>query len=190
MWVVPGCPSLSLGAEAAGWPNEKPSKGWIGWLASTRPWPWNLKRKASLPSSKKSLKIKILVDLNVFEDILRQREGWIGSRAVLDFVRKKRCEGYISALSLPILYFFRLRLHPEGEARRIVKETIRGFQIIPLDRLILKKALQSDLPDFEDNIQFFSAKAKRVHYLVTRNRKDYQQSQIPAVTPEQFMGFI
>ena len=53
--------------------------------------------------------MNILVDVNVFEDVFRQRQGWEASLTVLNYVGNKQATGHVSALTPPILYFFRRR---------------------------------------------------------------------------------
>jgi len=59
-----------------------------------------------------------------------------------------------------------------------------------LTRSIILDALDSPLPEFEDNIQFYSAKAMQVDYIITRNKKHFVQQEIPVVTPEEFLHII
>ncbi len=46
------------------------------------------------------------------------------------------------------------------------------------------------MPEFEDNVQFYSARAMQVDYIITRNKKHFVQPEIPAVTPEEFLHII
>lgn len=41
--------------------------------------------------------MKILVDINVFEDVFRLRQGWEASLMVINDVRNKQAVGYVSA---------------------------------------------------------------------------------------------
>jgi hypothetical protein len=76
------------------------------------------------------------------------------------------------------------------QARTEVKAITQDFEIIPLTRSIIFEALDSPLPEFEDNIQFFSAKEMQVDYIITRNKKHFVQQEIPVVTPEEFLHLI
>ncbi|HEX2968284.1 MAG TPA: PIN domain-containing protein, partial [Bacteroidales bacterium] len=52
----------------------------------------------------------------------------------------------------------------------------------------IKDALQSEFPDFEDSIQYFSAlDSKRIDVIITRNIKDYKKSDIPVMTPGDYL---
>ena len=61
------------------------------------------------------MRMILLVDINIFEDVIRKREGWEGSLGVLSRVRSEDVTGVISALTVPVLYF--LRRLPDRKAR-------------------------------------------------------------------------
>ncbi len=132
--------------------------------------------------------MKLLLDVNVFMDALERRRGWVHSLELINRVRKRTLAGSISALTIPIIYFLRLRHVAEQQARRDAARITKGFQIVPLTPEILDKALRSELPDFEDNIQLFSAQQGQVDYLVTRNKRHFRQGVIAVVTPEELLS--
>ncbi len=130
----------------------------------------------------------MLVDINIFEDVIRKRDKWRGSLEILEIVRTKKIEGYISVLTLPVIYF--LRKMPDKEAREKVKRATRGFEIIDLTSEIAKSAMNDEaFNDFEDAIHFHSAMEKGLKIIITRNKKDFRgvQDQIRVLTPEEFL---
>lgn len=129
---------------------------------------------------------KILVDINIFEDIIRKRKGWRASEELVDSVQAGKIEGWISALTIPIVYFFRLRVCSEKMAREKVKIITSKFRIVSLTKGVLNSAMISEMTEFEDNIQFFSAKKIKADFLITRNKKHYRQKEIATLTPEEF----
>lgn len=133
--------------------------------------------------------IRLLVDVNVFIDVITKRMNWEGSLRVLNLVRQSpKIEGWISALTIPLLYFFRLRVVEEGQARIDAQETVKGFRLVPLTQEIIGNALASELPDFEDNIQLQSAEAISVAHLITRNKRHFQPAQVSILTPEEWLA--
>jgi hypothetical protein len=96
-------------------------------------------------SPKSSTSLKALVDINLFEDVFRKRTGWRASEAVILAVRRGKVIGYISALTVPILYFFRSHSHSETEARRLTKTITRKFRVVALTNSILKDAIEFSL---------------------------------------------
>jgi predicted nucleic acid-binding protein len=131
--------------------------------------------------------MNILVDVNVFEDVFRQRQGWEASLMVINCVRNKQATGHVSALTPPILYFFRRRTRGEKAARQAVQRILRGFAVVPLTGETVEMAYAAPLPDFEDALQLEAAKAANVDVIVTRNKKHFRQKEVRVLNPEEFV---
>jgi hypothetical protein len=58
--------------------------------------------------------LKIFIDVNVFIDVMTKRSGWSESLRVLNLSRQwQEIESWSSALTLPLIYFFRRRVVDE-----------------------------------------------------------------------------
>ncbi len=133
--------------------------------------------------------MKILVDVNVFIDVVTKRANWQGSLRALNLARTSpEIEGCTSALTVPLLYFFRLRVAEEQQARRDAQAAVKGFNLVPLTPEIINKAIASALPDFEDNIQLVSAEAMSADHVVTRNKKHFQPTPVSVLNPEEWLA--
>ena len=51
----------------------------------------------------------------------------------------------------------------------------------------IRYAVDLHWSDFEDSVQYSVAKQSHVKAIITRNTKDYSQSQIPVYTPVEFL---
>jgi hypothetical protein len=132
--------------------------------------------------------LKIFIDVNVFIDVMTKRSGWTESLRVLNLARKSPAiDGWTSALTLPLIYFFRRRVVDEATARTDAQAILKGLQLVGLSQTIIEGALTSAGPDFEDNIQLVSAKSIFAIHLITRNKKDFDTSQITVLTPEEWL---
>jgi predicted nucleic acid-binding protein len=132
--------------------------------------------------------MKILVDVNVFEDVFRQRLGWEASIIVLHQVRNGQVVGYVSALTPPILYFFRRRTRSEKAARQAVQGILNNWTVVPLTGEAIEQAFTTTLPDFEDALQLEAAKAAHVDVIVTRNKRHFRQQEVRVLTPEEIIA--
>ena len=134
--------------------------------------------------------MKIFIDVNVFIDVMTKRSGWTESLRVLNLARKSQeIESWTSALTLPLLYFFRRRVAEETTARADAQAILKGLHLEPLSQTILDHALASAGPDFEDNIQLASAESISADHLITRNKKDFDTARIAVLTPEEWLVF-
>jgi predicted nucleic acid-binding protein len=133
--------------------------------------------------------LKAFIDVNVFIDVITKRSGWTESLRVLNLARKsEEIESYTSALTLPLLYFFRRRVVEEAIARADAQAILKGLHLVALNQTMLDHALASAGPDFEDNIQLASAESISANHLITRNKKDFDSSRIIALNPEEWLG--
>ena len=121
--------------------------------------------------------------------MLERRTGMESSLRVIEMVRKGNISGHISSLSVPILWFLTEKTLPESEAKEVTKSIIKGFSIITLNPEILNKSFKSEIGDFEDAIQLYSAIKGNCKYLITRNKKDFiTAGKISILTPEEFLS--
>jgi len=134
--------------------------------------------------------MKVHVDINVFMDVLTKRAGWLESFSTIDSIRPPRIVGYISALTPAIVQFLRVKKVGEMPARAEAQKMTQDFEIVPLTRQIILDAFELPLPEFEDNIQFLSAKEMKVDYIITHNKKHFAQNEISVLTPREFLQRI
>jgi len=119
---------------------------------------------------------------------MTKRRGWTESLRVLNLARRSQeIESWTSALTLPLLYFFRRRVVDETTARADAQAILKGVHLVVLSQPILDRALASAGPDFEDNIQLASAESVSINHLITRNKKDFDTSRITVLTPEEWL---
>ncbi len=133
---------------------------------------------------------KAFVDVNVFLDVLQIRKNWESSLQLLSSVRQKKVAGYVSSLTVAILYFLRRRDgFSDNQSRRDVTDSISGFEISGLDGKQVMAALsEKRFNDFEDALQFYSAK-QVANVIVTRNKRDFSSvgRDLEILTPEEFL---
>jgi predicted nucleic acid-binding protein len=128
----------------------------------------------------------VFVDANIFLDVARKRKGWKASTAAL--IEAKRKNGFVSSLTVAIIYFIKLRNMPPLKARQETRELIQGLRIAAVTSEIINQAFDNTaIEDFEDAIQFYCAKTAR--FMVTRNKRDYEaiEKELEVVTPEEFL---
>lgn len=132
----------------------------------------------------------LLVDINIFEDILTKRKDWEASFKIWRLLVDNTYNGWISSLTKPVLYFLSVKKVGEEKARKIVNDMTRNFAEISLTHGVNHLALEYELPEYEDNIQIISGLSFRLDGIVTRNKKHFLQDQIPVYSPEEILAEI
>ena len=60
-------------------------------------------------------------------------------------------------------------------------------EIADFGAAIITKGLVYTFKDFEDGLQYLSAEAEKCTLILTRDRKDFQNSALPVMTTEEFL---
>lgn len=130
----------------------------------------------------------ILVDLNVILDVLQRREPYYAaSAAVLERVVRGRAMGAISAHAVTIVHYIVGRYRHLKGANQAVDWLLRYFDVIPVGRSEFLRARALNWNDFEDAVVAAAAESKACEVIVTRNIKDFGDSAVFVVTPEEFL---
>lgn len=131
--------------------------------------------------------MKVFVDTNVLLDVLAQRQPFYASSArVWSLSEVGACEAVISAISFNNVYYIVRKAQDADVARKALSLLRDVFVSVPPDRRILNQAIDSEIADFEDAIQFYSAVRVGADYLVTRDAGDFPSGSLPVLTPEEF----
>ena len=131
--------------------------------------------------------IRALIDTNVILDIALNREPFFKySSMIFDRIDDQILEGFITASSITDIYYIASKQKDKFQARKFLISLIQILEVIGIDKDIVIQALESEMPDFEDAIQVFSAKSNSIDLVITRNVADFASSGMNALTPQEF----
>lgn len=95
----------------------------------------------------------------------------------------------LSALSFSNLYYILRKLKGHDETLALLRKLKQLTRVLAVSEAEIQSALASGFKDFEDAIQHFTAKAEgSVSAIVTRNKVDYALSEIPVLSPDEFLA--
>lgn len=134
---------------------------------------------------------QVFLDTDVVMDFLTKREPFsVESMKLMEYGRLDRLTLTISSLSLSNIYYLITRLENRVIAREKIKGIIKLVQILSVTQTTIEKAAYSEFKDFEDAIQNYCAEENGINLLITRNVKDYQESNLSIQTPKEFIGMF
>jgi len=133
----------------------------------------------------------ILVDLNIILDYLEDRNGSEKAGELFAKCFLGEIKGYVCAHEITTLSYFlgKYRKNRSGNMK-IISRIMQIFDVIEINKEILNKAVLSNITDFEDAVIAESAKEKKIDYIITRNKKDFRNSPVPSMLPEEYLKFI
>ncbi len=132
----------------------------------------------------------IYVDVNIFVDVITKRQNWKDSLRIFNSARKKEYSFSISTLTVFILerYLRNYNKHwDKTQIRSEISKITNDFNLLPLDEDIVNSALSSNFEDFEDSLQYETAKKHDCSSIITWNTRDFTKSKdITIWTPVDF----
>lgn len=132
---------------------------------------------------------KVFVDTNVVLDFLLSREIFFeDARLIMAMGYNGLCGLYMSSLSFSnIAYIARKRF--TGDSLYDCFSEIRELlSVSPVTENEVDAAINLRANDFEDAVQYCSAKSVGADCIVTRNVKDFTFSDIEVLTPSDFVS--
>ena len=80
--------------------------------------------------------------------------------------------------------------HSDKEARNILVKLCALFELLDTTELDIRRAISSEVSDFEDTVMIETALRSGADCIVTRNTKDYSKFPIPVYTPSEFTALF
>lgn len=130
---------------------------------------------------------KVFLDTNVVLDFLVKRPPFSEEAKQLFHMKEDgEIELFVSTLSFGIASYFIEK--SKEDAASLLSKLLKLVEVIDLNKKVIEQAAQSGFADYEDAIQYFSAKqARGIDILITRNERDFKRSSIPVMTPSAFL---
>lgn len=133
--------------------------------------------------------MKIMCDTNVIIDVLLEREPFVeDSYQVLSLCEEHKIDGYVSASSVTDIYYLvRKYTHSTELAYKAIGKMLEIVKVCSVTNDDALTAFQRKAKDFEDCLLAVCAKSIRCDYIVTRNKKNFEDFGIPLHTPAELL---
>ena len=131
--------------------------------------------------------MRAFIDTNILLDFLCRRDGYY------EDARDLFALGYTHKIDLSILALSVVnaiyigRKYGSVTLRYSLKKILEFVTVIDLTGSTTKRALDTEWKDYEDSVQYLSALTYHADCIVTRNKKDFSQADIPVFTPTELL---
>jgi predicted nucleic acid-binding protein len=134
----------------------------------------------------------IFLDTNVLIDFLADRQPLsLEAAKLFNYSFTNKVTLYVSVITYNNIYYILRRSSSHLDSIKILSELQEWTETIAVTKEIIRKSLTSDFRDFEDAIQYNSAKSlSKIDCIVTRDTKDYKISSISIFTPKEALTII
>lgn len=136
--------------------------------------------------------MKVLIDTNIMIDAITNRNVRSGfSAMVIGLCAKNHIDGYVAFHSFSNMYYILRKVYSDAERRTILKRYCEILTVVEAGNEVVDEAVNSTgISDFEDALQQAFAKAAGADYIITCNIKDYRDSEIKAISPEELLKLM
>lgn len=136
--------------------------------------------------------MRILIDTCIIIDALQSRKPFNeAAEKIILLAANKSFEGFITAKSATDIYYLTHRYtHSDKETRKILSNIFILLEPLATDGLDCRKAISSEISDYEDAVMVETAIRCEIDCIVTRNTKNYSKSPITVYEPTDFINTV
>jgi len=134
----------------------------------------------------------VLLDTDVILDFFFDRKPYSEhSSTILSLCELNKIKGYITPVILSNIYYLLRQTASHDKVIEKLSQLLHITEILEIDRNSILLALHSKFKDFEDALQNYSAEINgNISIIITRNLKDYKNSSLSVMSPENFLKTI
>lgn len=133
--------------------------------------------------------VKVLIDSDVILDAFFNREPHAQfSTKILALCELGEIKGYLTPLIYSNVYYLLRQAAKHERVIEKLKQLLSITEVLQMDRNVVEKALSSNFKDFEDGLQNYAAVVNNeIDLILTRNLKDYKNSELAVFSPEIYL---
>jgi len=135
----------------------------------------------------------IFLDTNIIIDIFAARAPHdIAAIELYRLAKDNKIKIYISAESFTTIYYIlRINKIAHNKCLMIFQDLLKTTTVMTTNELIISKAVNIGFDDFEDGVQFISAKSNsKINLIVTRDKKGFKKSDIAIADANQAIHLL
>ena len=125
----------------------------------------------------------VLIDTNIMLDIILQRTPFFKAAFdLLEIIDRKEINGFITSNSVTDIVYNSRKTFSMNEIKDNILNLIKLIKVISVDENDIIEAFNLNFKDFEDALQARCSKKSNLDFIVTRNEKDFKDSEIPIIS--------
>lgn len=135
---------------------------------------------------------KVLIDTDVILDAFFDRKPFAEfAIEILNRCEEKKINGFTTPIIICNVYYLLRKTAKHQLIIEKIKQLLNIIEITEMGKEVVLDALNSDFKDFEDAMQNFSAVQNgKINIILTRNIKDFKNSDLAVLTPETYLKGI
>ena len=132
---------------------------------------------------------KVLIDTDVILDFFFDRQPFSEYAAsVFSLCELKKIQGFVTPVIYSNVYYL---LRQTAKHEKVIEKLnllLTITDVLLIDKEVIVQAMNSKFKDFEDALQNYAAiKKGNIDAILTRNIKDFKNSELGVLTPENYL---
>ncbi|MCZ4224124.1 type II toxin-antitoxin system VapC family toxin [Pedobacter rhodius] len=132
---------------------------------------------------------KVFVDTNIIVDLIADRRPFSKfAIEIFDKAERQEVQLFTSSHAIATAHYLLKKYLEDKLLRQVIYNLLEYIELIAVSQDIVKRGLKSKHKDFEDALQILCAyNIEKLDYIVTRNIKDFKESAIPVLPPDELL---
>jgi ABC-type multidrug transport system fused ATPase/permease subunit len=115
------------------------------------------------------------------------QQGLAGAERVFTLIDEEKVAAFTTPVVFSNLFYILSKFRNCRFAHSSLRKLRLLIKVINVDEKVVDLALNSEFKDFEDAIQFYSAKLQKLDIIITRNVKDFVSKEVVILTAEDYI---
>lgn len=131
---------------------------------------------------------RVLFDTNIILDIaLKRLPHFKYASELFTMIDERKISGHVTASTISDIYYISKKEKGHQMTIDFISNLIEILEVIGVDKDTIVKALKTGLKDFEDSIQVSATYFNNLDLIITRNSKDFENSDLNVYEPDDFL---
>ena len=132
---------------------------------------------------------RVLIDTDVILDFFFDRKPFSDfSGQIFGLCETKKIKGFVTPVVISNTYYILRQKFKHEKVILSIKKLLTLTDVLIMNKEVVMSALNSDFKGFEDALQNFSATGNgKIDTIITRNIKDFKNSELVVFCPESFV---
>jgi predicted nucleic acid-binding protein len=134
--------------------------------------------------------MKLFIDANILVSVLNKEYPLFTlSARILSLAGNPSYQLYTSPICFAIAFYFASKKSGEAMAKKKIELLARRIQIAENKQSdVLAAAVNKNILDFEDGLEYYAARNARCRFIITENTADFHFSDIEVLNSESFLS--
>jgi predicted nucleic acid-binding protein len=131
---------------------------------------------------------KVFIDSDVILDLLCKREPfYVFAAEIFTLGDTKQIELVTTSVVFANVFYILRKVLGIEKAKELLRKLRIIISVVSVDEKVVDLSLNSKFADFEDGLQYFTARENDIKIILTRNTKDYKEKDLLVQTPEDYL---